>query len=968
MPAPSRAQPASLHAPSRAQPASTPLARHFPGVRSCLSCRLLLLFSLVRLSPLVSCFAGSRLILTGPLAKTMAELLTAFMGAAAAEEAAVLYGEIFLNTAVASWLVQQASDAVVKFINKATSVVPKNWTSTRAAVKVRELCGGNLVASLPKTNEAWLYSLALAARIDPGTEFELHPQAAEVSFGLSDVWSKAAGLPGLAGAGAVPSGVPPGLVAGGVAESGTESENEEEWAPMEWEAERAALPQDLEQVYGRLLTGHLVLDPKALFDRLPRFGNLKERAELNNHRGDKERQTDKVLKHVQQRVLSLARLYAVVHPHLTEEGRQLGQQFWALLHLLEFDLVKERKKASLPAVVGSNEPPLFSLEDLKQAEAQRKIDSTGGKGVFSAERKFSPPLSHKATTAAVLVAPTQCLLPPTGKGFKFRRYVSGKGKGWSPAAYGYGNGGRWKGGKGGHGKGGATVPQPAGGATVPSSTSLKGVIVEQSGGQGNVVGHCPLVFASQDVPGLVGQACLPSCGSIDQGGDQGPLESPTQAVLSGSSRRKPSPGRKDLERLPLGRCSRKGLCHRHRSFDTLVPAVQGGTIRRNQVEVHLRLQGAKLPFCHKKVCSRSHANHPPPPHQRQLGSKDRPKGCLLSHRHSRKFAALFKAQGRPSHFSVQGRTFWVERNARVVSKGDEDLRVSLAFKRYPGFHLPRRHPVGCPHPKSPQQAPKNGGAGSTGQRFQSKLQEIPAASCATSPSSRFPVGPSGREIEVVTPKDQRSSKGVGQVCHKTFHVKTSDICHPGSYKGKPLGPALFTGIYHRSGKFFGTSVPRSLGHKVPSARMHQAGALAGQGTAANVVWSSFLSKTHPGSSQRLLQPRLGGSRCPVRPKNPGVLAAQKPLAHKSKGNGGCSKHCQVTGQARRNSGVKRGQSGVVPLLTKGGGRKNPFNHILQPFFQWLMSKNVTLQVRWVPSAQCLADPISRWVQDKGDTP
>ena len=31
-----------------------------------------------------------------------------------------------------------------------------------------------------------------------------------------------------------------------------------------------------------------------------------------------------------------------------------------------------------------------------------------------------------------------------------------------------------------------------------------------------------------------------------------------------------------------------------------------------------------------------------------------------------------------------------------------------------------------------------------------------------------------------------------------------------------------------------------------------------------------------------------------------------------------------------------------------------------------MKSNITLHVKWVPSAQCLADPISRWSQDRGD--
>ena len=30
------------------------------------------------------------------------------------------------------------------------------------------------------------------------------------------------------------------------------------------------------------------------------------------------------------------------------------------------------------------------------------------------------------------------------------------------------------------------------------------------------------------------------------------------------------------------------------------------------------------------------------------------------------------------------------------------------------------------------------------------------------------------------------------------------------------------------------------------------------------------------------------------------------------------------------------------------------------------AKNITLQVNWVPSEKCLADPISRWERDRGD--
>ena len=53
-------------------------------------------------------------------------------------------------------------------------------------------------------------------------------------------------------------------------------------------------------------------------------------------------------------------------------------------------------------------------------------------------------------------------------------------------------------------------------------------------------------------------------------------------------------------------------------------------------------------------------------------------------------------------------------------------------------------------------------------------------------------------------------------------------------------------------------------------------------------------------------------------------------------------------------------------LQKGGGRKNPFNRMLQPFWHWLMEQKINLQVKWVPSEKCLADPLSRWSQDRGD--
>ena len=55
-------------------------------------------------------------------------------------------------------------------------------------------------------------------------------------------------------------------------------------------------------------------------------------------------------------------------------------------------------------------------------------------------------------------------------------------------------------------------------------------------------------------------------------------------------------------------------------------------------------------------------------------------------------------------------------------------------------------------------------------------------------------------------------------------------------------------------------------------------------------------------------------------------------------------------------------------LTKGGGRKAHLNQLVRPFFKWCMKNRVTLKVNWVPSEHMLADNISRWGEDRRNTP
>ena len=90
------------------------------------------------------------------------------------------------------------------------------------------------------------------------------------------------------------------------------------------------------------------------------------------------------------------------------------------------------------------------------------------------------------------------------------------------------------------------------------------------------------------------------------------------------------------------------------------------------------------------------------------------------------------------------------------------------------------------------------------------------------------------------------------------------------------------------------------------------------------------------------------------------------MAYKSKRNGSCHRYYQVLAKEGETVELNVDNQVVYNCLSKGGGRKSPFNQMLLPLWDWLMQRGISLQVRWVPSAQCLADPISRWSQDHGD--
>ena len=265
-----------------------------------------------------------------------------------------------------------------------------------------------VAATTAEYTSAVLYSFALASEVDPGGQFTLSDRQAEVAFRLANVWRTAAGRQAASVSGSCPGGAEGGAEgevqrgAGGAgggpgvpgpgenSEADSEAEDDEkwEWGPLPWELTGEPLPQDLMAVLQRTASGQLVVDAKSLMDSMPKWAELKVRAENNNHRSDSAKTVDRLLKNTQQKVLGLLRVFPVLHCNMPEDIIPLSQQFWALLLELERHLVNKRKEQSLPQSVAPLEPQLFSLEDLKQEAQVTKINKAGWQGGISQNHFF----------------------------------------------------------------------------------------------------------------------------------------------------------------------------------------------------------------------------------------------------------------------------------------------------------------------------------------------------------------------------------------------------------------------------------------------------------------------------------------------------------------------------------------------------------------------------------------------------
>jgi hypothetical protein len=239
------------------------------------------------------------------------------------------WSTFFLNETHVRAVLLMGPDRVVAVCAAGLHWDGAGWGSTRCATRVRQLTGVALVSDTAKDYiEAFVYSLALAAGVDV-PQAKLSPQAGEVAFKLSEVWTTTQSPAPL-----------------------------EEEVKLSWQVVTEPLPADLQLVVQKLARDER-LDVKNMLEQIPTFEGLRQRALENNHRQDAKGLMDKYLKGLQQKLLNILRVQVVLHSVLlhceNEDVVALSQQQFLYLLEVEDCLLKERKKLSIPgAVVSSN--------------------------------------------------------------------------------------------------------------------------------------------------------------------------------------------------------------------------------------------------------------------------------------------------------------------------------------------------------------------------------------------------------------------------------------------------------------------------------------------------------------------------------------------------------------------------------------------------------------------------------------
>ena len=585
--------------------------------------------------------------------------------------------EFFLNeAATAEFLKTTPPEVVLQVCNAGQQWGGAGWDTTRCARQVRALTGLAMVRpAIDEYRSAFLYSLCLVANVNLPS-LELREAPAEVAFRLADRWQ---------GKGAAPTGKE---------EREEEQQEEQVEEPFLWESHVEALPSDLARLLQRATAGER-LDVKQLLEVLPTFAGLKVRAEENNYRGDGKSQSDRWLKSLQQKILNLLRIYVAIHTTIAEGGSPelvaASQQLFLYVLNVEDDIVKERKKRSIPNSVQVQENALFKAEDLKNEQMVTKVNRAGWSGFTSflgKGRWYFPK-------------------PPGNRSWKFKGgrtsfkggYFSGKGSSSSIKGKGKGRGAwtfRCDFHLIGHGVRSIYGRKPVAWQAKPfeNGGNFQGgnIFENKNLPKRKTFGGGALVRTSEAEMGLVEKERLsggiaPHC----KGGFPG-MGSGTENPMAGERAHFPTSERGNRDFVGIQGSGGSEACPncRDKVFGALVCHCEGGGAQ-DQKEAYLGLQGNQsLPRPEKVQVGQPSSNFPLPS-KRTVGSKIGLERCLFPSGVKPNFATVREVKGGGPSLGVSSGLLWLKHHASTFHVADGNFREKVAKEGVDGVCLLGRH-------------------------------------------------------------------------------------------------------------------------------------------------------------------------------------------------------------------------------------------------------------------------------------
>ena len=208
----------------------------------------------------------------------MATIVDTILNPSSPDELQAAYNTFFLDKEAIGAALRRPKEDISALLLQGALVTQTSYTTTFIAKQLQKLTGTVFVdTNWVDYNRPLMYSLALAAEVDPGV-VQLTERQAEVAFALAACWtsslsSTAAGGPPGAGSGV--AGGPAVMDADEEAQATHDSDEEEEPGPLAWEPQEVPLPADLAAVQYRFVQGSLQVDAKALLDGCPRWLGLK---------------------------------------------------------------------------------------------------------------------------------------------------------------------------------------------------------------------------------------------------------------------------------------------------------------------------------------------------------------------------------------------------------------------------------------------------------------------------------------------------------------------------------------------------------------------------------------------------------------------------------------------------------------------------------------------------------------------